>query len=293
MSQLQLEGVFHDNTPTSKKLRSIERTITRELDTLVAKIKQHINPLSPAHDIDSKFKPLYEQQVYDILRAGAQEAYQLGSDYVSELKIFKNLHTFLTQEDIIFIENLTQEYVSRFWGKLALTTSRGGNKIFGTAITIDKELGFIEPKNTFLNPRYIVDPISIGLTNVALNQATINKIRYHAENVNPVTINTSLQTERLAQAATQEEQLLEQAEQSAVSIDSLASLGILSNIISSIASVKLIWITAKDERVCFICRPLHGKKWNVFDPNVPIPVVGTHERCRCRVTVLDETNKFF
>ena len=46
------------------------------------------------------------------------------------------------------------------------------------------------------------------------------------------------------------------------------------------------FVTSRDERVCPICRPLEGRRWNPEDPNIIIPKAGTHPRCRCRLLLV-------
>lgn len=55
---------------------------------------------------------------------------------------------------------------------------------------------------------------------------------------------------------------------------------------------EVIFITALDERVCPICRPLHGKRWKINDPNIIQPVIGTHPNCRCRLLLKDKGGVF-
>ena len=47
----------------------------------------------------------------------------------------------------------------------------------------------------------------------------------------------------------------------------------------------LVWVTARDERVCPICRPLHGNQFALNDPQLPMMPDSTHPRCRCRYIV--------
>lgn len=191
----QVPFISHDNTPTSRKVRVIENKLTRDLNEIVSKIRTYINPLIPASELDQKFKPIYSQQIYDIIRAAATDAYTAGIEYVTNLPIFHNLHNYILVEDIDAISALADEYSARFWGRVVLTTKTGhNNKIFGTPISITRENGIEEEApRTFLNQKYIVDSISIGVTNRALNLATVNKMRYLAEkaHVNPLTFNLS------------------------------------------------------------------------------------------------------
>jgi hypothetical protein len=273
--------VAFEETPTSKRVTTIENKLTRELNSIVTKIRTYINPLQPINDIENKFKPLYEQQVYDVIRAAATDSYQAGVQYVTTLPIFKNLHSYLLAEDLDIITRLVDEFTSRFWGRVAITTTKGKDKIFGT-IPISKEGGIEEPAPTFLSQRYIVEIISIGVTNTALNLATIAKMRHYAEKARP--INITIKQNKLVQFATTltEDELLKRGG----GIGTLADLSILAGLISTTANVQVVWLTRNDERVCPICRPLHGNKWSLFDPTIPIPPFTSHQRCRCRLVII-------
>lgn len=48
------------------------------------------------------------------------------------------------------------------------------------------------------------------------------------------------------------------------------------------------WVTAEDDRVCSICGPLDGRvviAGTEFAPNLFLPTVDTHPRCRCRIVI--------
>lgn len=269
---IQQEAVFtHDNTPTSRKARTIENRVNKELTTVVRKIRANINPLQAVNEIETKFKPLYGEQVYDIIRVAAQEIYIVGTEYVNNLPIFKNLQSYLILEDIHYIEEVSEEYSSRFWGRVALTATRGGDKsskIFGTNITISKERGILDPGQTFINPNFIIIPVTSGLIYTTLNQATVRRIRYNVEHINPLTINIPDRDNNLIQGAPEGTQ------------DTL----ILSSLISTLANVKLIWTTSRDERVDQICRNLEGAKYTIYDQFLQIPPI--HYGCRCRLMVI-------
>ncbi len=55
-------------------------------------------------------------------------------------------------------------------------------------------------------------------------------------------------------------------------------------------NAKMKWFTKLDERVCYICRPLHGREWDVGDPDIPTPGRNysgdTHFGCRCEVLLV-------
>lgn len=268
------EILSHDYTKTSKTLRLIEKQLVKDLDAIVAKIRIHINTQQPWYDISQKFKPIYGQQVYDLLRAGATDSYTLGNQYVTSLRVFVNVPSYLTKDDIFDIERLTQLYYDKFWGRVVASTSRRADKAFGI---IDR---MREPPDTFLNPNYIVTSIATTLTNHALNQATITKMRKLADKVNPITINRSL-----LQGATLtfEDDLLKST---GITLSTAVGLNQLNQIQNTVNNVKVMWVTSNDERTCPICKPLHGKKWILFDEGMPMPGVHSHQRCRCRLVII-------
>ena len=55
-----------------------------------------------------------------------------------------------------------------------------------------------------------------------------------------------------------------------------------------------VWLTAKDEKVCPVCGPLHGKKVPLSDQfevkGIKVWVPGLHPNCRCRIQLIE--NKF-
>ena len=43
------------------------------------------------------------------------------------------------------------------------------------------------------------------------------------------------------------------------------------------------WLTSMKENVCPICRPLHGRIFNINDDRAPMPVTDTHPQCNCGI----------
>ena len=44
---------------------------------------------------------------------------------------------------------------------------------------------------------------------------------------------------------------------------------------------KYMWLTARDKKVCALCKSYDGKTFSVDDENSPIPVQDSHAQCRC------------
>lgn len=44
---------------------------------------------------------------------------------------------------------------------------------------------------------------------------------------------------------------------------------------------KYMWITARDDKVCALCKSYDKKSFKIEDENSPIPVKDTHPNCRC------------
>ena len=58
------------------------------------------------------------------------------------------------------------------------------------------------------------------------------------------------------------------------------------------ARAEKVWITAKDERTCKLCAPLHGKRAGVTEQFTlkdggKIWVPGVHVNCRCQVRLVE------
>lgn len=276
MSLQQTAGdiLTHDYTKTSKTLRLIEKQLIQDLNYIVTNIRQYIDPLQPWYDISQRIKPVYGQQIYDLIRAATTDAYTLGNQYVTSLKIFVNVPSYLTHDDIQQIEQISQTYYDKFWGRVVISVSRRADKAFGIIQRMQ------EPPDTFLNPNFIVTSIATTLTTHVLNISTINKMRKLSHNFNPITINKNI----LQGATTIEDDLL--SANSVLNLSTAAGINQLNQLQNTISNVKVMWVTSNDERTCPICRPLHGKKWILFDEGMPTPPLDSHQRCRCRLVII-------
>lgn len=43
------------------------------------------------------------------------------------------------------------------------------------------------------------------------------------------------------------------------------------------------WLTSRKENVCKVCRPLHGRVFNINNPSAPMPITSTHPQCNCGI----------
>lgn len=50
-----------------------------------------------------------------------------------------------------------------------------------------------------------------------------------------------------------------------------------------------IWKTEQDALVCDEwCKPLEDQTWEIDDPDIPTPIIDTHNNCRCRIEIISE-----
>ncbi len=56
----------------------------------------------------------------------------------------------------------------------------------------------------------------------------------------------------------------------------------------NIPVIMMKWVTEMDSLVCPICLPLQGQTWELDDPDMPTPVISTHNNCRCRLELSSE-----
>jgi SPP1 gp7 family putative phage head morphogenesis protein len=115
----------------------------------------------------SKCQGDYGQAVDNILRKGATQAYDLGSDYVDEVKGFFGVTTDEISKEGEIVNNLCTIYGIKFWRKIA--TLLGRNDILLQKYDY-------EPRSP-LNSNYMATSTAIGLITRAMALGTINKAR--------------------------------------------------------------------------------------------------------------------
>jgi SPP1 gp7 family putative phage head morphogenesis protein len=109
----------------------------------------------------------YGPAVESILRKGATQAYDLGSDYADEAKGFFGV----TAEEIALesntVNNLCTDYSIKFWRKIS--------KLLGRNDILLQQYDY-EPRSP-LNSNYMATSTAIGLITRAMALGTINKTR--------------------------------------------------------------------------------------------------------------------
>jgi hypothetical protein len=115
----------------------------------------------------SKCQGVYGPAVENILRKGATQAYDLGSDYVDEAKGFFGVTTDEISKEGEIVNNLCTIYGVKFWRKIA--TLIGRNDVLLQRYDY-------EPRSP-LNSNYMATSTAIGLITRAMALGTINKTR--------------------------------------------------------------------------------------------------------------------
>ena len=138
-----------------------EGVIQYQLNNIIQLIKDRgITDVSRAqHD--------YGAAVDNILRKGATQAYDLGSDYVDDAKGFFGVTTDEISKEGEIVNNLCTEYGAKFWRKIS--------KLLGRNDVLLQQYDY-EPRSP-LNSNYMATSTAIGLITRAMALGTINKTR--------------------------------------------------------------------------------------------------------------------
>ena len=144
-------------------------------------------------------------------------------------------------------------------------------------MTTDDQIEFFT-KRIEKTESYLFSSLAIAVVNEALNESTIRKTR---------SILKLKQQSNLFSAAATNTDLLDSLENI---VPEPSNVGFQRTILSTEAnrileSLRVVFITARDEFVCPICKPL-AKQYLIEDPNVPIIPGQTHLNCRCRIMLV-------
>ena len=249
-----MTSIRNTNKNITKRLSRIENALKSKLNSFY---KQKIKPLSDL-PIES-IKQRYETHVKNLIRKTIQDAYLTGTDIVSEKITDKNkdFTLFISVTDIQNIQSLTEKMSNQFW------TTTG--KLVQREQTFEKNLATQE----FIKKQSFDDEAAmIGLSALfaysGFNAAVLSKMQ-NTINLLPVqpiaqTIPTSLDLEIGFE--------LEQLDPFNLPLEG-----------------QVIYLTQEDALVDQeICEPLNRTVYDVTDPDIPMPPL--HRHCRCRLIPL-------
>lgn len=294
--------VTHDEIPSSKANRLVEAELTTQLNDIVNKIKDQLNPVYAWTELQSIYKPKYQDLVADTIRQATTKSYLLGAEFAStSISTNPRIPIFLTESDAARIKEIAIDGSERFWGRMMKSTSRGADKVF---FNIQRNQ---TPPDSFLNPNYIVNTIAIDITNIALNIATITKRRDLIQKYSQRTVGISNESSGSSSTTILPLQqdnrepngagrrLLSQSQftdntpvgENPIT-DPRVNRGILfvNPDFVTVVDRTVSWITSQDDRVCNICEAWEFKTWYIDDPFMAIPGLHSHENCRCRLIPL-------
>lgn len=250
----------------------IERQLKRLLRGIYDGVKRDVSISSGVGVSFTAVRTFYEVLVRDLIRAGVTEIYIEGARYVTVRA--NGIAFFMTESDVLLMDRLAKEFQQYFWDGLEREFVKKLAQAFDPKVF--RNLPARELKSTF------IDRLVDSLGSRVMAEATISKAQQIADRQLPP-INT-----RSAQFIPEGYEPLEfldlyRPKSFAVQfyLQSLEQEG-------RRREPRMVWLTTKDERVCPICAPLHGKIWTVGAAEMPMPVMHTHIKCRCRLMLLSD-----
>lgn len=197
-------------------------------------------------------KELQEQKVDSAIRSAVQELYILAARKTVEKDI--GLDFFLTQRDILTIDDLTRRYQTWFWSGLSRELQHQ------TAYTYDGKTGLImqktevELRNTFIGR--LIGSIQSEVTSTAV----VSKSRQLFINSGMGNVGGRIRTQGFFGAAKRQKR--------------------------NYTSPQIIWTTGGTESTCPICSTFEGESFEISDLNMPMPVLNTHPNCECELVLV-------
>ena len=245
-----------EKTKTNRELAKIEQQYQPKISAVFKTIvKEYTGKEYLLHEARKKYGPYINQ----VLKSLITKVYLLGMEYIGRA-INKPYLLTLEQIDLQTIELQTQTSIEQFWRLLTryLQVIKNRTLVFphrqevqriaAQAPTDEKEQE--ESQNRLLelltNVKFVLDAIATPILAIS----TLNGIR-------------KLRSLNLA-------------------LDDPST----GKPVLPIGNRYIQFATSRDERVCPICRPLEGRRWNPEDLNIVLPKIGTHPRCRCRLLLV-------
>lgn len=250
-------------------IRKTNKSITKRLTTIENALKVKLNKFYN-NNIKGSILPIeqlrrqYETTVKNLIRKTVQDGYLTGTNLVSEQisNVVTDFVPFISATDIQNIQIVTERVNNKFWQTAAKLHER--------------EHEFIVVPNGDLELKHQFDTLA-GIIRTAVfaaylgfNTAIISKMQLVN---NPVALGIgqleALQIQGEGQLTTQ--------------ITDLNNL-----------QGQVMFLTREDSIVDpLVCEPLNRTIYDANDPDIPIPIVDTHDHCRCRlIPLIDVTDTF-
>lgn len=257
-----------------REARRIEGDATYHLNRIVTEIAA-----SGVQDI-SVIQREYSQEVEDVIRAAANNAYIAGVNYVGDTKEMQHA-MYLTTPDIAKVKALTAEFTEIFWRRVA-------------AILHKKDVihSILSARFSFRSPltwTNLVTSFVARLVTKGIAQGTLTKVRTLDK---PAAGGTRgrrpLGIFSFRSAADDSQTESDDNTDPPAPLDTTATdPGQDDRVDSSGTAVTVMqWLTQEDNKVCPICQELEGQQWASDDPQMPQPPDDTHENCRCRLEIV-------
>jgi len=248
-----------NNAQRQLKARQIENNLQRQLLSFYRKIKPQLSQTTNF----SIIKRQYERAVYETVREHVQQVHELGTQYVGEKLRTK---TYTTESDVQLIKKETDDLVALFWKRINKDFERERERDFVVGVLTDPSLPPDARPALQVKPSFDTSFFVAGVATVAVTSAL------------------ALATKQKAGQLLQQTQTAEVIPQTQTGLIDVRKTPAIPQ-----KKPKMKWYTQLDERVCFICRPLHGRDWDTDDPDIPTPgyngINGTHFGCRCYLTL--------
>jgi hypothetical protein len=281
---------FHESTNISKQALKIEKKLLTELNNIMRFFKENYmsKGIDPINYINTyqEFRMDMEIQVLNIIKSYVTKTYSLATEYVADAL---SVSGFLTKSDIDTIEELSQNFNERFFGRIRNVLERGVTKFYKSLTDVFIPAYFntnndsIDNNEAALNvlatniersQSFIFSSLAILIITTTINKATIIKTRKIILDM------ATLPNQQVSmfQGAIDENEDVD---------DILRDLPV--NDLKDVkqGNIFYIWKTAEDDRVCLnYCLPLEDHVYSILDPFVPEPEQDTHYNCRCRLMLV-------
>lgn len=254
------------NTQRQQKARQIEQELQKELLSIYRKIKPQLTTSKDFQLIKNR----YQREVYQTIRQRVEQVHALGVQYVGERL---QVNTFTSEKDVALIKRETDTLSDLFWKRINKDVEREDQRLLATTLVNNPNLPEDSPlPNITVKPSFDTAFFVAGVATVAATTALALATKSKAQQVLE---DEKQKAEQILNSPQPKEQTADQEKETKKEIKKS----------EKIQKAKIRWYTQLDERVCPICRPLHGEEWDVDDPDIPTPGFnynnGTHFNCRC------------